>query len=480
MTVQYLIALAWMTGLLISPEALLVQGNLSGLCGLGFIPLLAAAIILHWTNVTATRHAGVTDPAALVEIKLLTGALGPLSASVLLLMARPALAVCLATALLVTAGFVFNEVFLYWFPNFGFAALLLTIILVLNLAGPRAAAAGQLLFTAAAIAGLAGLAVVGLFNGDRTTPETATALSMTAGARGAGLAAIGFVGYDLLRYNNHRFYPAQLAMVIKTGLVMGGLLLVLWNTAVLFHIAPSRLADTSIPHILAAKAIAGSTGRIIIGIVAIAGACAAVNYLFQTVARMLATMARSHLLPTVFGHSTHRPTRALFTLAVIVGLLMATGFAGTDWLDISIRASLVLWLVFYAVILFAGGRKASQERNPGPALPSSRVTIRPFSIALAMTVIAGMLITTDDDPTALFQAITAILALAVVFAGAGLFLARGIGTKTNTGSPHIRKEKNHDENPTTSDCLPVGSGLNTGRSGCIPGRQRSADDHRRT
>ncbi len=433
MKVRYLIALAWMTGLFISPEALLLQGNLSGLCGPGFILLLAAAIILHWTNVTAARGDGMTDPAAPSEIKLLIETVGPLSASALLLMARPSLAVCLATALLVTAGFVFNEVFLYWFPNFGFAALLLSIILALNLAGPRAAAAGQFLFTATASAGLVGLAVVGLFSGDQTAAATSTALSMSAGTRGAGLAAIGLVGYDLLRYSAHRFHPDQLAMVIKAGLVMGGLLILLWNTASLLHVAPSRLADTSIPHILAAKAIAGPTGRIIIGIVAIAGACAAVNYLFQTVARMLAAMARNHLLPAVFGHSASRPTFALVSLAAIVGLLMATGFAGTDWLDASIRAGLLLWLVFYAIILLAGKLKSMPDRPWNLSHPSIREGLRTVLVAALFVIIAGTLVATDEDPSALLKTLSIFLILAIGFAGAGQYLARGIDTNTKAG-----------------------------------------------
>jgi hypothetical protein len=36
--------------------------------------------------------------------------------------------VFLATGLLVSSGFAFNEIFVYWFPNFGFAYLFLAIL----------------------------------------------------------------------------------------------------------------------------------------------------------------------------------------------------------------------------------------------------------------------------------------------------------------------------------------------------------------
>ena len=68
----------------------------------------------------ASSFIGLTPPEPYVEgsdttpsgeIQLLANTWGPFAASLLLLMARPVIAVCLATAVLVTSGFVFNEVF---------------------------------------------------------------------------------------------------------------------------------------------------------------------------------------------------------------------------------------------------------------------------------------------------------------------------------------------------------------------------------
>lgn len=251
-----------------------------------------------------------------------------------------------------------------------------------------------------------------------------------------GLALIAFVGYDLLRYTDHNLDPTQLTSLIKTGLIAGGILFTLWNVAGLLFVAPSRLVDTSIPHILVAKAILGPTGRIVIGVVAIAGACAAVNYLYQTVSRIMALMAHHRLLPAIFGGSTFRPVFPLFGLAATTGLLMTTGFAGSDLLDVSIRAGLILWLVFYALIhlacLLQGRRNGPQESRDNIVA----IGVRHIFITLAMMVIATILVATDGAPIVLLKTISAIFALAACCAGGSLLLVKGF-----TRRPALRHTK---------------------------------------
>ena len=433
-----IIPLAWMMGLFVSPEALLLQGRIAGICGLGFVFPLAAALILHWLNAigTPSNEGPGTTPSG--EIQLLTDSWGPFAASLLLLMARPVLAVCLATAVLVTSGFVFNEVFLYWFPNFGFAALVLVILLIVNLAGPQAAAAAQVLFTTTAIIGLAGLSMVGLFTWSQALPPPQRVLT-GANSQSISLAVIALVGYDLLRYTDHNLDQTRLTTTIKTGLIAGGLLFMLWNMASLLFVAPSGLMGTNIPHILVAKTILGPTGRIVIGVVAIAGACAAVNYLYQSVARMMARMAHHHLLPPLWARSASRPVLALSSLAATTGLLMAMGFAGSDLLDVSMRAGLLLWLVFYALTHLARLLQARRKRNHGNQDHAAQHGILHLCIALTMLVVATTLGATDDAPIVLLKAISAILALAAGFAGGGLLFTRRIAVRPALRRAEIKK-----------------------------------------
>lgn len=432
------IALAWVSGIFVSPEALVLQGHLSGLSGLGFILPLAIALVLHGFNAAGLSGRGSCGRLPDGEIRFLADRWGGAAATFLLLMARPALAVCLATAALVSAGFVFNEVFVFWFPNFGFAALLLAGLLLINLAGPRAAAAAQLLFAATAVTALLGIALAGLLKADLVVRPGDTAPSGRHGAAMA-LAALAFIGYDMLRYTPQNAAGLSLDRVAWVGLVAGGLLFTFWNAAALLHVDPQRLAQTTIPHLLAAKAILGPTGRLAVGLAVIAGACAAVNALFLTVARMLAGMARQGLIPPIWGRSVERPWAALTALAAAAGLLMAAGFAGSDWLDVSIRAALLLWLVFYALVhlgvLFPERPHGSASGGPGRPLRKAGHTVLVLAL-ITSTLLAGAV---DDAPLSLLTAMALMAALAAFLAAAGRILTRWSGAPLKPFDPQLSK-----------------------------------------
>jgi amino acid transporter len=435
---KYIIPLAWMMGLFVSPEALFLQGSVTGISGFGFIFLLATGLIIHGFNTTGTTSTGDQGATPSGEIHLLKDVWGPFAASWILLMARPVVAVCLATAVLVTSGFVFNEVFLYWFPNFGFAALVLAVLFTVNLAGPQAAAVAQILFTSTAIVGLTSISIVGLFTWSQAPAASHVMLPITS-SQGIALVLIAFVGYDMLRYTDHKLDQIQLRTVVKTGLIAGGILFTLWNVAGLLFVTPSRLMNTSIPHILVAKAILGPTGRIIIGVVAIAGACAAVNYLYQTVSRMMALMTHHHLLPGFFARSATRPRFAMVGLAATTGLLMTMGFAGSDLLDVSIRAGLILWLVFYALIHLAYLLQRNRNRQQEYGRSTAKRCAMHVIVTLTMMVMATILVATDGAPIVLLKTISTILAMAAGFAGGGLLLAKGFAIKTTLQPAEMKK-----------------------------------------
>jgi amino acid transporter len=438
MTTKHLIAMAWMMGMFFSPEALFLHGKMAGLSGYGFVLPLGVGLVLHWMNGTAAGQDGFTITAPDAEIRLLKDTWGPLAAALLLLMARPVAAVCLATAVLVTSGFVFNEVFLYWFPNFGFAALVLGGLLLVNIIGPQAAAALQLTLASIAIIGLAGISIVGLLAWGQA-PHVPQKAALVANSQSVGLALMAFVGYDMLRYTRHGLDQAQLTRVMKTAFIIGGIVFILWNSASLLWVAPSRLAATDIPHVLAAKAMMGPVGRIVIGVVAIAGAGAAVNYLYQSVARMMACMAHHGLLPAIFARSADRPLLALSGLAATTGLLMAAGFAGSDLLDVSIRAGLMLWLVFYALRQIAQSRRTRQTSGSGYALHAARNSARRIIVSAAMITAAAIIGITDDAPILLLKTMSTILALATFLAMGGLLFARGFIATTNMMHAKIKK-----------------------------------------
>jgi amino acid transporter len=346
--------------------------------------------------------------------------------------------VCLATAVLVTSGFVFNEVFLYWFPNFGFAALVLGGLLIVNVIGPQVAAALQLMLASIAIIGIAGISIVGLLAWGQA-PHAPQQTALVANGQSVGLALMAFVGYDMLRYTRHDLDQAQLTMVMKTAFIIGGIVFILWNSASLLWVTPSRLAATAIPHILAAKAMMGPAGRIVIGIVVIAGAGAAVNYLYQSVARMMACMARQGLLPAIFARSPARPLLALSGLAAATGLLMTAGFAGSDLLDVSLRAGLVLWFVFYALRQIAQSLRTKPDNVGRYPLRAAQNNALPIIVTAAMFTAAVMIVVTDDAPVILLKTLSTILALAAFLAMVGLLFAKGFTVKPNMMPAKIKK-----------------------------------------
>jgi amino acid transporter len=397
-------------GLMVSPEALRLQGNVAGLNGLLFLLPLGAAVGLHGLNVRPPSAQDAAAGRALDEIQLLTDSFGPLAGSLMLLLARPAVAICLATATLVTSGFIFNETFVYWFPNFAFAGLLLVCITAITLAGPRVAAIAQLMFLLTAVGGLFSLSVIAWW-GPAKALQATPGPGFTKISNGLLWAVPAFIGYDLLRYTGTGSDPRRLSRRMALGLLLAGLLFLAWNSAALRVVPAERLAQTNIPQIVSARAIAGHTGRLIMGIVGIAGSCAAVLLLFHAVARMSAQMARSGLLPVILGHSQDRPWIAVSGLTAVTGALMAMGFAGSAYLDIALRAGLLLWLLVYAGIQLA---VVVQRRNQGGA------AFLPKMVCAVMLLVVVVLAAQDPERTRLVAVMLFMVALVAILAWAGL------------------------------------------------------------
>ena len=78
-------------------------------------------------------------------------------------------------------------------------------------------------------------------------------------------------------------------------------------------VAPARLAESTVPHMVAARAIGGASGRVVMGVVVLAGTCATVHALLSAGAHMLAGMAEHGLLPAWLRWRQARP--ALLVLA---------------------------------------------------------------------------------------------------------------------------------------------------------------------
>ena len=405
-----IVLLSWPIAMILSPEGLALQGQLAGIHADRFVlPLIAAAAIHGIHIATAPRSCAAGRHPRRLEAFF---------TSLLSLSVLPGVAVCLATATLVASGFVFNEIFAFWFPNFGFAALLLFTLLTLNIAGRNAASAAQILFTATALTGLAVLTLAGAFGQPPDMPAKSID-SPPLSPKGVGLFAIALLGYSLLRHAVPDPAGRRARAYMGIALTAGFMIVWSWNTIALTYVTPSRLADTTIPHILAARSIMGPPGRIIMGIVVISGSLAVVNLMFQAVARMLADMAKGNLIPSVTGVTSSRPWLLICALAGLTGLLMATGFAGSDWLDVSLRAGLILWVVGIGLDHLPPllSRSYRHARRGVPAAADLALTV-------GMTALGIVLVMEDETPGMLVRALLALVAIAAVLTTVGLIAVR--------------------------------------------------------
>lgn len=336
-------------GLLISSDHLRLWGNLAGRIGPSFwIVALVAASVYALSGYSYRRLAHLTaDSGGYLAGLRLKGGTGAVA---LALASRLVLSTGISTGILVTAGFVFNETFVYWFPNFIFAFLCLTCVALVLLWDYAAAEKVQGILLAITVLGLSILVVSGWWQ-PTAGPAPDSRPSSGVDLRVAIAGLLLFVGFDLGIHRSDgapdadsstRTMPAVLGLTV--------LLMSLWGAVSLEHVPAQRLADTYIPYTLVARNISGQTGRVLMGIVVIAGTGCAVIALFSATARMVGSLARMKLLPRFCRGSDRRNVPATVLLTTTVAVMMAIGFAGKPDLEVFIRAGFLLWLVHTALV----------------------------------------------------------------------------------------------------------------------------------
>lgn len=386
---------AYAMGLMLSPEALILLGNTLGRSGLSvFVGGLALALGLH--SLTALMY-GRWEGAAPVysgEAQVLRAAWGPVVATVLPLGARLVFTVSAATGILAIAGYVFNEVFILWFPNLGFSFAILGVLVIVNLIHPQVATAAQKLAVALVLGGLLWLSGAALGGWGAQAAPALPVAEPTSG----GIGRSFLVGLMLLMgCEMGVFAPSRAtqrrqvsALYLVLALVGGGLLFGAWGWASRTAVAPTILVESTVPHMVAARAILGAPGRVLMGMVVLAGTVSAVNVLLGGGARMLAGMAQQALLPAWLGRGQARP--ALLLLALGPAAMMGLGMAGEPVTEVYTRAGILFWMLHYTA-----GHLAVLRRPPAGTTPSGvrpgvgRTSMAWLSVALLSSSIAGLL-----------------------------------------------------------------------------------------
>ncbi len=370
-------------GLLVSPDLLRMWGNLAGHLGAGFWLAVIGAVIVHASSAGSYRQLTSAFEGKGGYLSGLQQRFG-IAGVALALASRLSLAAGLSTGVLVTAGFVFNETFVYWFPNFAFAFICLGAAALVHLGGYRLAQNVQTAMVALAMLGLLVLTVTGIW--DAGPPQSPDPLP----PRDFGLITVLgslllFVGFDFGAVDKSQAADRNNGPATMTAaLVASAIVLGLWSAVSLAHVQAERLADSFIPYSLAARQIGGQLGRYLIGMVVIAGSLSAVIALFNATARMMADMARLAMLPRFCQGSNRRNLMAVILLTVVVAVMMAAGAAGGPALEVYIRAGFVMWLLHLTAIHLAAftGKYTTHNRLPPSLLFHRRMTIVPALLVM--------------------------------------------------------------------------------------------------
>ena len=412
-----LIAIAM--GLLLSPGSLTILGNNMGIAGASFLVVILTGLVVYLFTALAYGEIFSACPGPDGETRFIKESLGSLPAAVLPLCSRVLFTICAATVILATAGYAFNEIFIYWFPNLGFSFCLLGFLLLINFLGQRVSSRAQILFAAMTVLGLLLLSFVGLFHLGKTPPTIEASnphpLPMS---RMILFGLVLFVGFDLAIFTkaSNGPHPLKLIRSMILGILVAAIILALWGLVSINYVSPSKLAETTVPHMIAARKIMGQNGRFIMGLVVLAGSCAAVNALLMAVSGMISGMAKQGLLPAFLSLRSKRLPIALILLVLGIATMMAAGMAGEPLLEIYTKAGIWFWLLHYATIHVSV--LIMRWRNPGRFHPFQPFISPVMPMVGAFTLLMGLagLLWTSPDGALILKFILALLVTVSMFA----------------------------------------------------------------
>ena len=374
-------------GVMLSPPILVLSVNRTAEGGL--LTLLAMLFAAFWYGLAmrnsrmACAALGVPD-----SIRLEGTVFGPVAAITVNLASRVLAALLLMTTLPVAAGYVFNEMFVYWFPNFGFAFLLLAFLATIQLVSRRLAQRLQLLLTGAAAVGMGGVSLAALYSG-----SLPTALFLPASFDSLTPLLAGFMALsacDLAPVSTGR---RGRGCGSTAALLVAGTLLGLFSVAALSVVPASRLADSTIPHLLVARGALGQGGRLFMGAVVIAGSAAAINGLLLALPVISGEMATALKVPLSARASTRLRRVTVAAACAAAAACMAAGVAGSPRISQYLAAAILMWVLRHgflqlAIVCLLLARRRGQRPAPGGSVGLWLAAVLALTLFSAVAVAA--------------------------------------------------------------------------------------------
>jgi hypothetical protein len=376
-------------GIMLSPENLVILGQQSGVSGGAAFFWLAVAAGIHVLT-AGTYGAGLsTLPHPPDSTQLFRASRSSLPAA-LLLASRGGFALWGITAVLVTAGYVFNETFVPAYPNLGFSFTLLVILLGLNLLGTQVAAIFQVIFVGVALAGLSALIVMGLWGSPEPLLQaTVGRVNWKNSLASSPNFLVLFIGYELagVLWQKSGEKARRPALPMLAGIIAAFCLFVWWSFISLSYVPSLKLQESTVPYAYVARAVDGAAGLQIMGVVLLAGTLAAANALMMTVPFLISGLSPAGWLSVILRGR-------LFTLLLLgsaIAIVLAMGLGGSPNLPLYLKASALLWLLTYA------RQHLANLRGPDRGLTSPKPAPVAIVCALALTGAVALALVTDPE-----------------------------------------------------------------------------------
>lgn len=348
--------IAFIVGIMLSPRSFTLAGNLVGHLGSTFLGLILLSMLAHFLTVLAYREMVGSSPKVRREVDFLKEGFGTGPTLLLILGPRILFTLTASVSILAIAGYVFNEVFLYWFPNLGFSFLLLGVLCLVNCFGMRITGKVQVLLVLLSLVGLLSLILSGLLADGGPLPEQSSdPLPEVEFLVRGGTSLLLFIGFDLA-YSFRRFHGGADGSPTQTmvcGLLIVSVVFFCWGWVSMKFVPLDRLSETTVPHMVTARAVLGQPGRIIMGIVLLAASASSVNGLLVGTSNLISETANRDLLPPIFKRPFDRVELSCVYLIAGIAALLYLGMTGKPVLESLIRAGIYLWLLYYVAVHLA-------------------------------------------------------------------------------------------------------------------------------
>ncbi len=362
------IMIAFIVGIMLSPRSFTLQGNLIGHLGSASLGLILLSMIVHFLTVLTYREIYGHSPMVQKDVGYLKESFGTGPSLLLTLGSRLFFTLTASVSILAIAGYVFNEVFLHWFPNLGFSFLLLGALFLLNCFGMSVSGKVQVGLVVLSLLGLLSLILSALFTQgghfSEQTPGTLSGIEILSVSRTCLLL---FIGFDLAGFFDDVLgkTPSSPIRTMVCGMVIITVVFFCWGWVSMKFVPLDRLSETTVPHMVTAGAVLGQPGRMVMGIVLLAASVSSVNGLLLGTSRLVSEMANRDLLPNILKRSFSHVPLSLILLVLGIGTLLYLGMAGKPVLELFIQAGLCLWLLYYGALHLAVllRRKSSQSHK---------------------------------------------------------------------------------------------------------------------